>query len=72
MRRQIPAWVAILITLLGAALGFSYRYATLEARVTEIQSIYVRQDVLMPQLEQIQRDLTEIKADVKTLMREAR
>lgn len=64
---KIQTWFAIVLTLATAIaiVWCSGEYFSLRNELFEIKSTYVRKDVIGPQLDRIQLDLAEIKADVK-------
>ena len=63
---------AILLNAVVLAMGFgrlSRRIEDLERAQEQCPDLFVRKDVLQPQLEQIKRDLDEVKQDIKSLLR---
>ncbi|MBZ5497695.1 MAG: hypothetical protein LAP85_14935 [Acidobacteriia bacterium] len=63
---------AILLNAVVLAMGYgrlSRRIEDLERGQEQCPDLFVRKDVLQPQLEQIKRDLDEVKQDIKALLR---
>lgn len=63
---------AILLNAVVLAMGYgrlSRRIEDLERGQEQCPDLFVRKDVLQPQLEQIKRDLDEVKLDIKALLR---
>ena len=63
---------AILLNAVVLAMGYgrlNRRIEDLERGQEQCPDLFVRKDVLQPQLEQIKRDLDEVKQDIKALLR---
>jgi Tfp pilus assembly protein PilO len=83
---QISAWKAlaiicgaVLVSVVGTAFTFistassdHFRLERTESRVDALETTTVKQDVIEARLEPIQQDITEIKADIKELLRQER
>ena len=55
--------------VLGATYGrHNRRIEDLEEAQRECPGVFVRKDVLQPQLDMIKKDLAEVKGDIKTLL----
>lgn len=60
------------LALAGAVWAASSKYSGVEAEVRHVHEevdARVRKDVLEPQLDQIRKDLTELRTDIKELLR---
>jgi hypothetical protein len=69
--RTILTFILGLVCLVGVVAGYSASYYTLKADFAEVKENYIRQDVLLPQIIQIQKDVAEIKADLKAHMKQS-
>jgi cell division protein FtsB len=62
--------IALLLALAGSIWIHAESHGQIFVRLDQIGQSYARTDVLMPQIEQMQKTLDEIKADVRELRRE--
>lgn len=60
---SIPAWIAIILTMIGAAAG----YGALARDVDQLSSDYIPREVVELQINGLKRDVDNLTADVKDL-----